>query len=155
MALELPQSSEWTEVYIFAKLLRIVAMVSGRIFVGPELCRDERYLDAAINYTVDLVNAAHEVAAISQWLRPFLAPFHPSVAKVQKRVAEAVALLKPVVIERQEAARNGVEKPDDMLQWLIDDQVAQGQTDAKALAKMQLGISFAAIHTTTLTTTSA
>jgi hypothetical protein len=40
--------------------------------------------------------------------------------------------------------------PDDMLQWIIDGQIAGGETDAVELAKMQLAISMAAIHTTTL-----
>jgi cytochrome P450 len=155
MELELPQGSDWTEVNIFSKLLRIVAMVSGRIFVGPELCRDERYLDAAINYTVDLITAVQLVSLIPQWRRPISAPAHPSVQKVHQRVAAAMELLEPVVAARQEAAQRGDEKPDDMLQWIIDGQLAEGRTDSEALAKSQLGISFAAIHTTTLTVTNA
>ncbi|KAI9147091.1 Ent-kaurene oxidase [Paramyrothecium foliicola] len=152
LSTELPQTNEWSEVYIFAKLLRIVAMVSGRIFVGPELCRDENYLDVAINYTVDLVKAAHEAAAVPQWRRPYSAPFLPSVKQVAKRVAEAEKLLQPIVAKRLENVKNGGQKPDDMLQWIIDDQVAQGRTDENELARIQLNIAFAAIHTTTITT---
>jgi cytochrome P450 len=155
MNLELPQSGDWTEVHIFGKLLRIVAMASGRIFVGPELCRDERYLEVSTLYTVDLVEAARIVTEIPSWRRPLFAPIHPAVRKVHRRLDEAIAFLRPVVAARQEAARRGEEKPDDMLQWIIDDHVAGGQEDAAELARMQLGVSFAAIHTTTMTTTSA
>lgn len=156
MSLELPQTDQWTEININSKLLRIVAMVSGSVFVGPKLCRDERYIDMAINYTVELMTTARAVAAIPSWLRPFKAPFSPHVKNLHNRVEEAMAILQPVVVARNEAAKDpDYEKPDDMLQWIIDNQHALGQLDTEELAKAQLGISFAAIHTTTLVTTNS
>ncbi|CAI0654364.1 unnamed protein product, partial [Colletotrichum noveboracense] len=89
MRLELPQSTEWTEVNINAKLLRIIAMASGRVFIGPELCRDERYIDASINYTIDLMTAVHVVAFLPGPLRPILARFLPEVKQLNRRIAEA------------------------------------------------------------------
>lgn len=44
---ELPPCKDFTPVNIYGKLLRIVAKVSGRIFIGPELCRSEKYIDTA------------------------------------------------------------------------------------------------------------
>lgn len=156
MALELPQTSDWSEVNINSKLLRIVAMVSGRVFVGSELCRDEAYLDASINYTMDLMTAVHLVAFVPRLLRPFVCPHLPQVKKLQQRIREADEFLRPIVTKRLENAKlPGYEKPDDMLQWIIDSQEKFGDKGDKELAKMQLGISFAAIHTTTLTTTNA
>ena len=157
MRLELPQTADWTEVNINSKLLRIVAMASGRIFVGPELCRDEAYLDASINYTVDLMTAVHILQFTPPWLRPIVARFLPQVKKLHRRIQEADDFLRPVVAaRRREAAENpDYQKPDDMLQWIIDSQQKFGAKDDKELAKNQLGISFAAIHTTTLTTTNA
>jgi cytochrome P450 len=156
MALELPQGSDWTEVNINSKLLRIVAMVSGRVFVGPELCRDEAYLDASINYTTDLMIAVHVVALVPKFLRSLISPHLPPVKKLQQRIREADEFLRPIVAKRIEAAKQpGYEKPDDMLQWIIESQKKFGDKGDKELAKMQLGISFAAIHTTTLTTTNA
>ncbi|KAL8419215.1 hypothetical protein RB594_002433 [Gaeumannomyces avenae] len=72
---EMPACPDWTDVNVYQKILRIVAIVSGRVFVGPELCHDEGYLDAAINYTVELFNARTAVTRIKPWLRPFRAPF--------------------------------------------------------------------------------
>lgn len=156
MNLELPQTSDWTEVNINNKLLRIVAMVSGRVFVGPELCREEAYLDAAINYTIDVMTAVTIVTFIPRLLRPIVCPFLPQIKKLNQRIQEADDFLRPIVAARVEAAKDPeYEKPDDMLQWIIDSQERFGDKDDKELAKMQLGISFAAIHTTTLTTTNA
>jgi cytochrome P450 len=156
MRLELPQNADWTEVRMNDKILRIVAMVSGRVFVGPELCRSEAYLDAAINYTVDLMTAVHIIGFIPIWLRPIVSRLLPQVRKVKTRIAEAEKLFRPIVATRQKAAENpDYSKPDDMLQWLIDSQQRFGQLNDAKLAKNQLDISFAAIHTVTMTTMNA
>ncbi|KAH8651174.1 cytochrome P450 [Xylariales sp. PMI_506] len=156
MRIEMPETTEWTEVNINSKLLRVVAMVSGRIFVGPELCRDERYLDAAINYTVDMMIAVYAITLIPSWLRPLLAPILPPVKKLNRRIKEADAFLRPVVAARREAAEEpGHQKPDDMLQWIMDSQQKFGEKNDEELARYQLSVSFAAIHTSTLVATNA
>ncbi len=149
----MPPCGDWTPVNINQKLLRIVAMVSGRVFIGPELCRSEEYLDAAINYTIELMTAQRAISYLAPWQRPFLANRLPHVKKLDQRLEEATAFLRPVVEARQKLAPE--EQPDDMLQWLMNAQPKFGQQTAKKMAELQLGISFAAIHTTTLTTTNA
>ncbi|EXA30099.1 hypothetical protein FOVG_18479 [Fusarium oxysporum f. sp. pisi HDV247] len=156
MALELPQTTDWTEVNINESVLRIIAMVSGRVFVGPELCRNEEYLDAAVNYTIDVMTAAYFVSYVPQWLRPIVSPFLPQINRLNKRLEEAISLLRPVITARQEASDDSNDvKPDDMLQWLIDSQSTNGEVDVQKLAEMQLSAIFAAIHTTSLVTTNA
>ncbi|CCF35728.1 cytochrome P450 [Colletotrichum higginsianum] len=158
MRLELPQSTDWTEVNINAKLLRIIAMVSGRVFIGSELCRDERYIDASINYTVDLMTAVHVIALVPSFLRPIVATWLPTTKKLYRRIAEAESVFRPIVTARREAAaanRDDYREPDDMLQWILNAQTKFGQLSDRDLASAQLGISFAAIHTTTMTTTNA
>ncbi|KZL75866.1 cytochrome P450 [Colletotrichum tofieldiae] len=154
--IELPQSGEWTEVNIAYKLMRIVAMVSGRIFIGPELCRTESYIDVAINYTVDLMTAIQAIASIQPYIRPFLATSRPEVKRVKRRVAEAEMFLRPVVEARRKAAEgSNYQKPDDMLQWMMESQKKFGQKEDRELARYELAISAAAIHTTTVTITNA
>ncbi|KAJ0346899.1 hypothetical protein COL26b_007761 [Colletotrichum chrysophilum] len=156
LRIELPHSGEWTEVKIMDKLLRIVAMASGRVFIGPELCREEEYLDAAINYTVDLMKAIRKISDLRPWTRRFVAPGLPEVKKVHERIDAADKFLRPVVTARREAAKDpDYQKPYDMLQWIMDAQTKFGEKDDKELARYQLGISFAAIHTTTVTSTNA
>lgn len=153
---EMPTCDDWTSVNIHHKLLRIVAMVSGRVFIGPELCRSEAYLDASINYTMDVMGAQRAVDGMRPWLRPFLASRLPQVQNLEKRIDEAFKFISPVVEARKAAARGPMdEKPDDMLQWLIDAQSKFPDKNSQNLAKVQMGLSFAAIHTTTLTATNA
>lgn len=156
MASELPSDTEWQEVDIHHVLLRVVAIVSGRIFIGPELCRSEKYLDAAINYTTDVMIAQRAVQHIRPWLRPFIASSLPYVKKLDQRIKEAEEFLKPVVEARKKLeADPSVEAPDDMLQWLLQGQDKFQDAASRNLARAQLGLSFAAIHTTALTATNA
>ncbi|KAK1777247.1 cytochrome P450 [Copromyces sp. CBS 386.78] len=159
--------SEWAPININSKLLRIVAKVSGRVFIGPELCHDERYLEAAVGYTVSVMEAQRAVEKMKPWLRPFAAWRLPEVKKLAEMEKDATAFLRPVVEARREKQRkgHGEERDNDMLQWLMDS-ADQGQgkahgkwgedtTTTRKLARLQLAISFAAIHTTTLVTTHA
>lgn len=159
VALELPPSKDWQEINIHRKLLRIVAMVSGFVFVGPELSRTEPYIDAAVNYTTDVINAQRAVQKIRPWLRPLLTRGLPELESVDRRIREADAFMRPVIQHRKDATKRAIEKndesekPDDMLQWLIDALPKYRDRNSQDLARVQLGLSFAAIHTTTLSAT--
>ncbi|KAJ3544004.1 hypothetical protein NM208_g3283 [Fusarium decemcellulare] len=154
--LVMPACEDWTEVNIHHELLRIVGMVSGRVFIGPELCRSEQYLDAAINYTMEVVSAQRAVQQMRPWMRPLFAGQLPEIKKLYQRISEAEAFLQPVVKKRTDAMSDpDYEKPDDMLQWLIDHKDKFPDKNSQNLAKVQLGLTFAAIHTTTLTATNA
>jgi cytochrome P450 len=157
MKAEMPLCEDWTPVYIYMRLVKAVAKISGRVFVGPELCRDEDYLDAGINYTLDLVAATRKIQNMKPWLRPFLAPRLHEVRQLRKREKQAEDILSPIVKARQEAEKNdpNYKKPEDMLQWLMNRgaQLGDGNVSIKDLAIYQLGLIFAAIHTTSLTAT--
>jgi len=157
LKLELPPCDAWTRVNIYKKLLRIVAFVSGRVFIGPELCHDEVYVDAAINFTLDLMAAREAIQGIRPWLRRWKVPFLPEMKKLEQRRAEARAFLQPLINARRKARGDAdYQRPDDMLQWLMDNQDGKfGVMGDRELADNQLGLSFAAIHTTTLTSTNA
>ncbi|KAJ3525850.1 hypothetical protein NM208_g6990 [Fusarium decemcellulare] len=147
---ELPDCSDWEEVHFSDKLIRVVAGVSGRVFVGEELCRSEEYIDHTINYTRDVMFGAQAVGKMNQWLRPFRASSLPEIQRLNNRLAKAADFFTPIVLQRLEGAKqSGWEKPDDLLQWLIDMQAAKyGDITTNELSKRQLDISFAAIHTT-------
>lgn len=154
LAINLPESPDWTSINIHHKLLRIVGMVSGRMFIGPELSRTEEYLDAAINYTMEVMTAQRAVVNMNPWLRPFLASSLPEIKKLEKRKREAYDFLMPVIEARKQAFQDDKENgPDDMLQWLIRNSPRFTDVHSQNLAEVQLGLSFAAIHTTVLVTT--
>lgn len=149
----MPPCDDWTEVNINAKLVTIVAKVSGRIFVGPELSQDPEYLDAACNYTIDLINAVNGIKRLHPWLKPFLASRTPELIALRNREKQAEKILQPLVAKRLAAKAEDPnwQEPDDVLQWMINR--SDGKESVAMLAKYQLAIIFAAIHTTTMTAT--
>ncbi|PSN68834.1 ent-kaurene oxidase [Corynespora cassiicola Philippines] len=155
VAQEMPPCDDWTPVPIYIKLANMVAKISGRIFVGPELCHDPEYLDAGINYTTDLIVAQRALKQIRPILKPFVGPRLPEVKRLREREEKAKAFLAPVIQARQDAEANDPnwEKPDDLLQWFLARGDDYGIKTAEQMSKLQLGITFAAIHTTTMTVT--
>lgn len=148
---EFSSCDQWTSININQKLLRIVAIVSGRVLVGPELCHSEHYLDAAINYTTEVMAAMEAVGRVAPWKRPFLGKTLPQVQALSDRKAKETSFLKPVIEARQRNAET--DRPDDMLQWLLDSRSRGGTHDIAEIADLQLSACFAAIHTTTMTLT--
>lgn len=90
---------------------------------------------------------------IRPWLKPIMGPRIAEVRAVRERERRAAAYLQPIVQARFEAKKNDPnwQEPDDMLQWMINR--SNGQHSVAEIAKMQLGLIFAAIHTTTMTAT--
>lgn len=102
--------------------------------------------------------AIQAVGFITPWLRPFLASRAPQVKKLHRRFQQADDFLRPVVTGRRQTAhgnRDEKDKPNDMLQWLMDSQDKFGQQSDRAISKYQLSLTFAAIHTTTAVLTNA
>lgn len=152
---ELPSKdlSTFTPVNINHTLLRMVAVVSGRIFIGPELCRTPEYVDMAMNYTMDIINAREAVTRLPKWQRHLKASSLPAVQTLREREKKAWAMLRPIIEARVSAVGDpDYRKPDDLLQWILDSPAELTQQD---MAEMQLALTFAAIHTTTMTVTSA
>ncbi|KAF1935949.1 ent-kaurene oxidase [Clathrospora elynae] len=149
----MPPCQDWTEVCINQRLVDVIAKVSGRIFVGPELCEDPEYLDSGVNYTLDLMSAVQAIKKLRPWLKPFLAPRLPETIQLRKREQHAAEFLQPIVLERITAKKNDAnwQEPDDMLQWMINR--SKGADSYEQIAQYQLTLIFAAIHTTTMTTT--
>ncbi|KAF2268140.1 cytochrome P450 monooxygenase-like protein [Lojkania enalia] len=149
---ELGACKDWTSVPIYMALVKIVAKVSGRVFVGPDLCHDKDYLDAGINYTLELIGAQRAIKEMRPWLRPLLAPRLPEVRRLREREQQAQAFLKPIIKARLDAQKDPeYQKPDDMLQWFMSK--GGDSFDSMRVAKFTLGLIFAAIHTTTMTAT--
>lgn len=71
------EDSQWHTVELKQCTLDLVARLSSRVFLGLPLCRNERWLDIAKNYTVDAINASRQLRAIPSLLRPVAQYFLP------------------------------------------------------------------------------
>lgn len=145
---------EWVEVQIYEILLRIIARIWARVFIGDPACRNEEWLQISIKYPENVFTTAVILRMLPSYFHPLVAPFLPSVWRVQSNLRTAKKILVPMITQRREAAASGnvgYRKPNDLLQWMID---AADKNDGRPykLAHRQLVLTVASIHTTTMCT---
>ncbi|KAG4432671.1 hypothetical protein IFR05_011849 [Cadophora sp. M221] len=144
------QSAEWREVKLQTDVLTWVARLSSRIFNGEELTRNEDWLRISKDYTINTFTAL----AVCKF---FPVPFRwlaeralPLCRKVRKDRAAGAKILAPILAARKAeiaaAKREGREPnlPDDSIEWFRKAAKGRAYDDCD----LQLGLSIAAIHTT-------
>jgi hypothetical protein len=149
---ELGPCEDWTPNVVNQKLLRMVAIISGNIFLGPDLCRREEYVYSSIMYTVDVFTAISKLKQWKKWLRPIGQYYIPELKSIKEHKKKARDFLAPVIEERRQLMKEGAQVPNDMLQWMLNKADEYNMSDSQ-LSVIQLNLSLASIHTTTLTLT--
>lgn len=138
---------DWTPIPLYPSLLRMVALISGRVFVGLPLCRNADWIRISINFTVVSFKASQKFWTIPAWKRPFAVPFCEETRAIKKHRAEAVELLAPVIQKRlDEMADPDFKRPEDMIQWVLDNAEDAGERSVERQADLQLTLSMAAIR---------
>ncbi|KAK3321311.1 putative cytochrome P450 monooxygenase [Cercophora scortea] len=139
-------NSTWHTIPLRETMLRLIARISSRVFLGEELCRDEAWLKVTREYTVDSFKAAEELRLWPASSRFIVHHFLSSCRKIRTHVSEARRTIAPVLARRREEKQRNPELAfNDALEWF--EQAAEGDEYDPAIA--QLVISLAAIHTTT------
>ncbi|KAK2038755.1 cytochrome p450 monooxygenase, partial [Colletotrichum somersetense] len=144
-----PEADGCIRVPVYAMCTRVIAMVSGRVFVGLPLSRNEEWIHTAIHSTIDSFSGAAMMWQYPSWSWPIMQWIVPQTKRVRyyrRRVAE---MLKPIITKRLEDAKNGLDSKQhsDMIQWLIDNSNGRGG-DLAFQANEHIVMNVAAIHTT-------
>ncbi|KAF7714794.1 Cytochrome P450 monooxygenase [Penicillium ucsense] len=152
----LGSSNEWVTCKLSDKLPYIVARVSSLVFVGETVCRDPAWLEVAVNYTVDAFMAARTLRMWPSLLRPLVHWFIPKCRNLRRYSAAAHAIIAREVKNRAEADANPVDgktspRTPDALDWADEISAVYGINIDRP--RMQIGLSLAAIHTTSYTVT--
>ncbi|KAF3480659.1 P450 monooxygenase No.2 [Arthroderma uncinatum] len=155
--LEVPKDlDEFKVVSVYDIVLRIVARISARVFIGEPACRNEEWLSTSIHYTENVFTTVMILRRLPKFTHTFVAPFLPSYWRLHANLNTAKKFIGPIVLQRrkEQASRKddpSYEKPNDMLQWMMD---AANENDGQPhkLAHRQLLLSLASIHTTTMST---
>ncbi|TFK88882.1 cytochrome P450 [Polyporus arcularius HHB13444] len=144
------KKDEWISVKILQATLNIVARTSNRVFVGLAICRNQEYLDLAIRFTMDVVKDSFFIRLFSESMRASVGQYFSAV---KKTVCQAIPHLQPLLDERRaKLAEYGDEypdKPNDMLQWILEESIPRRYTDVKIIERILL-VNFAAIHTSSI-----
>lgn len=140
-------STEWRPFQAHPAVLRIVALLSARIFVGQPLSRNDEFLNCIVMYTIDSFSASTRLYGLHPLMRPFARFFLPELRSVRRHLATMKRLVKPLVEQR---LQEGAEAPEDMVSWNLEHSPSALRTDIDYQALQQLQASFAAVHTTAL-----
>ncbi|KAK1970203.1 cytochrome P450 [Colletotrichum sublineola] len=144
------EEEDWQTVAIKEKMLEVVARVSTRVFGGEKLCRNPAWLKITSGYAKTSFLASEILRLFPKPLRSIVHYISPFSRNLQAQVKEAREIINPIVEERRRekkaALDRGEEEPEynDCIDWC-----EESSDDASSdPAMMQLGLSFAALHTT-------
>ncbi|KAM5540077.1 hypothetical protein V8D89_006217 [Ganoderma adspersum] len=141
------KGDEWVSVDVLSASLKIVARTSNRVFVGLPVSHNEEYNDISVQFAVEIVKAGTVLFLFPDFLKPFAAPF---VSKVKQTTDRALSHLQPIIRQRiaamHEPEKEWLDKPNDVLQWIIDRAVPKQETDSEITERLLL-LNLAAIHT--------
>lgn len=147
---------DWTSVNVASKLYRITASATARLFVGPELCRDEKWLGTSIQYTIDLVMAGRALrnkSTLRKYWDVFIRPI-PEVKRIFDAQEYACKTLVPIIEERTQKLRADpkYKLPEDMISWVIvESEEMERPIPPREQALEHLSLTLAGIHTQTVT----
>ncbi|KAG0055924.1 hypothetical protein BGZ83_007047 [Gryganskiella cystojenkinii] len=142
-------------------LQEMVANAMANVFVGPEIAKSRKVLDTFITATSDFgkMLGNGEIRKKSLWRNFVRKTEHKILSPLQKHVKILVEASSPVILERrrleQEAEAEGrvYERPDDILQKLLDNFDKYGFVDLEDVCGHLMILILASVHTTTDTST--
>ena len=153
------EDPEWHHTFIKQNVLDLVARLSSRVFLGPELCRNARWLEIAKSYTINAFISARLLKLLPALIRPLAHWVLPPNISLRRDVRDADKLIMPEVERRKERAQKALDagmkppKTADTIGWMYE--LAREKREQKDYVKHQLGLSMAAIHTTSEAITQA
>ncbi|PHH91714.1 hypothetical protein CDD83_10562 [Cordyceps sp. RAO-2017] len=147
---EFPACDDWTPVKWHPFALRAVTRLSGRAFVGPDINRQERWMDTSINFAIHVFMAGAKLQFFPEWTRPLTQYLVSDLGKIRRGIESAKDMIRPVLEQRIRDldSPSCEEAPNDMMQWLIEALPDAEKADVQTQAELQLIIAAASIHTT-------
>jgi cytochrome P450 len=149
------EGGAWSEFQPYQVLGKISARLAARALVGPQLCRNETWLDISVNYTESLFRTVVILRMFPAWTHTTLRYFLPSYWYGKHYVRAAKSLLGPILQDLLDRNDSGKWAPSNdgaelnVLCWLAD--TAKGRDrDAQTLAHVEVLLALASVHTTLL-----
>ncbi|KAI0668027.1 cytochrome P450 [Trametes maxima] len=142
------RENEWLSVDVTKVIQKVVARASSRVFVGETASRIQEYLDLSVEFTVDVIKDRTILNLFPNFLKPVIAALFANRALTN--ILRARKHLKPIIDERvanvKKYGNSWAEKPNDMLQWIIEAAETRDNSYEAIIQRLML-VNFAAIHT--------
>lgn len=134
-------------------MINLIARMSSRLFLGPDLCRDETWLNVTKSFAINSFQASDILRRYPTWLRGFAATWLVPQAKlVRQQANDAEALVAVVLNERRKlreqnkgAATEDETEEEYAIDWFEEEAAGRPYN----VGKVQLLLSAVAIQTTT------
>ncbi|KPM38711.1 hypothetical protein AK830_g7854 [Neonectria ditissima] len=160
---EFGDCKDWTPLPVYLKVLRVVALMNGRIFVGRPLSREEEWIQSTISYTIDCVKARNAIREHPVWKRRWVTSSLPEIAKLTHHRTRGGELLEPIMKAQlaKPSFKEKLHNPEsgdeegNFIEWILKYTPEELRNDPVNLAVNQMVLSFAAIHTSSMATTHA
>ncbi|KAL2038431.1 hypothetical protein N7G274_008770 [Stereocaulon virgatum] len=125
---ELPNCEDWVIIKPYHSILKLVARISARIFLGLPLCRDENWLEISTEFTEN-----------GEW---------DDFRKGHRYIRKAKKLLVPEIKRRRQATAAGKPSTENsnLLSWMMEI-ASEAEGDAASLAHLEVVMSLDSIHT--------
>jgi cytochrome P450 len=145
------ECKSWTAIPGYSKMLRMISLLSSRVFVGLPLNRNENWIQTTCRYALDGAAGAHALTPYPPALRPLVAPFllrslkkHRALAReMMQPLADKFATAKSRASAEAQSASGG-----ELIQYILSHY--NHPVTADRLGRDQLIATFVAIHTTTI-----
>ncbi|GJE88287.1 cytochrome P450 [Phanerochaete sordida] len=138
---------DWQAVSAYNAITRIVTQTSSRIFVGAPLCRNPELIRLTMSYTPSVMKTGILMKLSPGFMKPIVKQMFGAIEPL---IDSTHQLLLPTIEERQRMmAQHGadwLDKPNDMLQWLMDAAEGEERTSRGLTARL-LAVYFAATDT--------
>lgn len=139
---------KWHTIDWYKDTMGIIARGASSVFVGPEKCEDEEWLDLVQNYTMAYFSAVGDLQSYPPWLRHLIQWFLPNPSACRKLVRRARVIMNHVSAQRKQevtaAENSGLRAPqyNDALSWTESAGVKAEPGD------VQLSLAMAGLFTT-------
>ncbi|KAL4936871.1 cytochrome P450 [Aspergillus oleicola] len=153
---EVGTQGDWTATAVLPMMVRMIAFLNSRVFIGLPLSRDPTWVESSISYALHVGAVQQAAQKYSYHIRPFVIPFLPEIRKIRQDLLQAREFLGPLVDQAVERHVSGSE-PDDgvgtFISWMVK-RHHDSKTAAERASINQMVLSFVALHTTSMTAAS-
>lgn len=148
---------DWKSFQIYQNIARIVSIISGRVFVGRPLSRDDEWVDLNVRYTAQLATVRDALKKWPSWARKIVATHLKEVKDLKNIRNRTRKFITPLI--NAHLAKDGNEKlysdfgdeEGNTISWILSRKRPDEIFTPEQISDDVLMLSFASIHTTSNT----
>ncbi|KAK1729025.1 cytochrome P450 [Colletotrichum acutatum] len=132
----LGDTKESQEIVLRDLIIRLISRMSARVFVGENLCRNERWLDLVVNYGENSVLGMRKLRLWPSFLKTMVTNYIPECRDLKAQVKEAWDLVAAELKARH--AENDGKEYNDTIYWF--EELAAGKPYNFGASQLMLAV---------------